>query len=47
MLSLLGPATETRRQTRRWAIWDSWVLLAVILVLATTEWLMRKKAGLP
>ncbi len=43
---LLGPQTLVRRQRRELRLWDSWPLLVVVLALAATEWLLRKRVGL-
>ena len=39
-----GNRTVTERLERN--LWDSWWLFVIITVLLTTEWLLRKKAGL-
>jgi hypothetical protein len=41
-----GPGQLVRTQKSEYAIWDHWPLLALILVLATAEWILRKKVGL-
>lgn len=42
----LGEATLQRRERRQYLIWNSWWLLAVMLLSAGGEWILRKKAGL-
>lgn len=46
VLSSLGPVTEKETERHEYVIWDSWPLLAVMVLLATAEWLLRKKVGL-
>jgi len=46
VLGSLGPVTEVQIERHEYVLWDSWPLLAVILALATAEWLLRKKVGL-
>ena len=46
ILKALGPGTLTHREIRRWALWDSWPLLVVIIGLAAAEWLLRKRGRL-
>lgn len=46
VLSSLGPVTEKETEKREYVIWDSWPLLALIVLAATAEWLLRKKVGL-
>jgi len=41
-----GPGVLENTRRRQMLIWDSWPLLALIVGLATGEWLLRKKAGL-
>jgi hypothetical protein len=45
-IDTLRPATLTRHEQRQYVFWDSWPLLALIMILVTVEWLLRKKAGL-
>ncbi len=47
VVAALGPAVVTHRERRQWALWDSWPLLALIVLLAGTEWFLRKRARLP
>ena len=41
-----GPACLTDRQRREVSLWDSWPVLALIVALATVEWIVRKRNGL-
>jgi hypothetical protein len=45
-LASLRADTFVKHEPREFLIWDSWPLLALIILLATCEWLLRKKAGL-
>jgi len=47
LLAALGAPTLTHSERREWALWDSWPLLVMIVVLAGAEWLLRKRARLP
>jgi hypothetical protein len=42
-----GAGTETLVERHTYALWRHWPLLVVIVLLATGEWLLRKKVGLP
>lgn len=42
----LGPGILKLHQKREYSLWDSWVMLVLIMVLATCEWLLRKKVSL-
>ena len=46
ILSSLGKPTEVQRESREYVLWDSWPLLIVMILVATVEWLLRKKVGL-
>jgi hypothetical protein len=46
ILSSLGKPTEVQREPREYVLWDSWPLLIVMILVATVEWLLRKKVGL-
>ncbi len=46
VLAALGPKGLVRRQRRELRLWDSWPLLVLIVLLATVEWVMRKRVGL-
>jgi hypothetical protein len=45
-LASLNAGAFVKHEPREFLIWDSWPLLALIILLATFEWLLRKKAGL-
>jgi len=47
VLDNLGPSTLALEERREYALWSSWPLLGLMIVLATAEWLLRKKVGLP
>jgi len=46
VMASLGPVTEKETEWHEYVIWDSWPLLAFIVLLATVEWILRKKVGL-
>ena len=46
VLSSLGKPTEVQIEKHEYVIWDSWPLLVVMVLVATAEWLLRKKVGL-
>jgi hypothetical protein len=46
VMAALGPVSSSRTEVHETRLWDSWLLLAAIIVLATGEWLLRKKRGL-
>jgi len=46
VLGSLGPVTEVEIERHEYVIWDSVPLLVLILLIATAEWLLRKKVGL-
>jgi hypothetical protein len=46
VLETLGPPTEHTKDSREFILWNSWYLLVTMLLLATAEWLLRKKVGL-
>jgi hypothetical protein len=41
----LKPRTQERRETIR--LWNSYASIAVVLALLCTEWVLRKRQGLP
>lgn len=47
VMNALGPNVLALEDRREYALWDSWPLLVLMVGLATTEWLLRKKVGLP
>ncbi len=46
VLGSLGPVTEVEIERHEYVIWDSVPLLVLIVLMATAEWLLRKKVGL-
>ena len=46
VMDVLSPGRESRVERRQYSLWDSWPLLALLVLAATGEWLLRKKAGL-
>ena len=42
-----GPPTRRERERREASLWDTWPYLLLVAALATTEWLLRRKGGLP
>jgi len=42
----LGPVTETEIERHEYVLWDSLPMLLLIVAVATSEWLLRKKVGL-
>jgi len=46
VLASLGKPTEVLREAREYVLWDSWPLMIVMVLVATVEWLLRKKVGL-
>jgi len=47
VIEALGSDVQVMVQPRQLALWDHWALLAVFALLATAEWVLRKKVGLP
>ncbi len=47
LLEHLGPASQPVVEEDRYPLWHSWPLLAMITCLLTSEWILRKKTGLP
>jgi len=43
---VFGPARLTTRQRREIRLWDSWPLLTLIIALACTDWVLRKRNAL-
>ncbi|HUS46574.1 MAG TPA: hypothetical protein VM098_00530, partial [Phycisphaerae bacterium] len=41
-----GEGMEVRTDHRQSSLWDSWPMLAMIVVAATAEWVIRKRVGL-
>lgn len=46
VLDVLGTNTIVDREHREYIIWNSWPLLVLMVLVAATEWILRKKAGL-
>ena len=46
LLDSLGSRSIVRRQRRELRLWDSWPLLALIILAVGTEWFIRKRTGL-
>jgi len=46
LLETLGSNEQVLRNRREYAIWQSWPLLVLLMMLVTIEWLLRKKEGL-
>jgi hypothetical protein len=46
VLASLGKPTEKEVETHEYVLWDSWPLLILMILVATAEWLIRKKVGL-
>ena len=47
LVAAFGPPSVTVRERRQLELWNSWALLAAMLLLASAEWLLRKRASLP
>lgn len=47
LLERLGPTSQPIVEEDRYPLWHSWPLLAMIACLLTSEWILRKKTGLP
>ncbi|MFP4053708.1 MAG: hypothetical protein ACLFV7_07590, partial [Phycisphaerae bacterium] len=47
LLEKLGEPTEVYEENRQVVLWDSWPVLVLIVLIATIEWITRKKVGLP
>jgi hypothetical protein len=45
LASKLRPRTQERRETIR--LWNSYISMAVVMALLCTEWVLRKRVGLP
>jgi len=46
LVARFGPGTRTITEPLNITLWDSWVLMMILLVLLTAEWLLRRFAGL-
>ncbi|MCF6314157.1 MAG: gliding motility lipoprotein GldH [Verrucomicrobiales bacterium] len=47
LISHFGAPKETLTERRNITLWDKWPLLLIFIILFTTEWIFRRKAGLP
>jgi len=47
LIDVLGPGSLPRRQRRELRLWDSWLLLMLIIAAVGAEWIIRKRTGLP
>jgi len=41
-----GAGVQTQVEHRQYTVWDSWVVLMLIVAAATAEWILRKRVGL-
>jgi hypothetical protein len=46
VLDALGPGTVIEHERHEYVLWDSWPLWLGMVLLATAEWILRKKVGL-
>jgi len=46
ILESLGPPSQVEVERHEFVLWDSWPLLILMVMVATGEWLLRKKGGL-
>ncbi len=46
VLASFGPGSRREVDRHEFVIWDSWPLFVVMVLMATAEWLLRKKVGL-
>ncbi|MFO7897771.1 MAG: hypothetical protein R6V58_01785 [Planctomycetota bacterium] len=46
LIERFGPGTREVLEPRPYLVWNSWPLLLIMVVLATNEWIVRKKVGL-
>ena len=44
--AVLDNGQQIERQRKQYVLWDSWPLLVLMVLIATGEWLVRKKVGL-
>jgi hypothetical protein len=47
VMSLFGPGSEAVKERRDTPLWDSWILLLLVLACVGAEWIVRKNRGLP
>ena len=46
VLERLGPPSEVQTTPVRIILWNTWPLLGLLVVLLTSEWVVRKRRGL-
>ena len=46
ILDRMGQNEQVDQRPRQYTLWDWWPLLVVMVMIATAEWILRKKAGL-
>lgn len=46
LASLFLSGGETREELRETALWDRWPLMLLLVILLTTEWVLRRRSGL-
>ena len=46
VLDTFGTGTLNYKEEIRRTIWDSWILLTLLIVVVTVEWCVRKRGGL-
>ncbi len=46
-LAAFGEPVLRHSERRQWSLWDSWPFLVLIVLVAGTEWYVRKRARLP
>ena len=46
LLEFLGPKSLRRQERKEVRLWDGWPLLVLIVLLASVEWIVRKRIGL-
>jgi hypothetical protein len=46
VLDTFGTGTLNYKEVTRHTIWDSWILLTLLVVVVTVEWCVRKRGGL-
>lgn len=46
VLEVFGPGSRTLSEIRELTLWDTWPLLALMILTVTAEWLLRRKKGM-
>ena len=46
ILDLFGPSNRQKTDRVDESIWDAWYMILLIILVASAEWLIRKKVGL-